>query len=365
MATLMQASNQWATRPDDERYTSLFDMRDHFNNLRNHSREVVIGSRKIEARPDATNPHKGLEIVGPNGSAYAPTHWAFGQLAQLAEAPGGYLRTIAAPIAADCINYGLKFKRSIEDVGLLLHKDEHASLRAATGPRYGRIWNADILETLTKRIGDGITGDWKVPGEFGVPVPITKDNTTLYASDRDMFVFLCDECHDIEIPNRRNGKSGHMSRGFFLWNSEVGDKTFGMGTFLYDYACSNRIVWGAKDYQEIRIRHTVSAPDRWIDEVTPALLAYANSSTTSIVEGVKAAQAAAIGPDKLDAFLANRFGARLVDPMKMVHMVEENRPIETAWDVTTAATAYARGLGQTDKRLEIERAAGEVMRLAA
>jgi hypothetical protein len=32
-----------------------------------------------------------------------------------------------------------------------------------------------------------------VPGEFGQRVAVTKQNTTLYASDRDMFVFLADE----------------------------------------------------------------------------------------------------------------------------------------------------------------------------
>jgi len=365
MTTLMKASNQWATRPDDERFTSLFDMRNHFHNVRDKSAERVVNVRKIEARPDPADPHKGFEIVGPAGNGYAPTHWAFGQLAQLAEAPGGYLRTIPAPLAADCINYGLKFKRNIEDVGLLLYKNGSSMLRAATGPKYGRIWNADILDTLTRRIGDGVTGEWKVPGEFGKAVTVTKDNTTLYASDRDMFVFLCDEENRIEVPNRRNGKSGSMARGFFLWNSEVGDKTFGLGTFLFDYVCCNRIVWGASDYTEIKIRHTVSAPDRWIDEVTPALLAYANSSSKSVTDGIAAAQAAMIAPDKLDAFLASRFGKRLVDPIKMVHTVEEGRPIETAWDVTTAVTAYARGIAQTDKRLELERAAGDIMKLAA
>jgi hypothetical protein len=359
---LMQASRQWATRPDDERFISLFDMRDHFHNVRDRSREVVVSTRKIEAVADAD--HKGLSIVGPGGHGYYPTNWAFGQLAGLAEAPGNYLRTLPAEIAADCVNYGLKFKRNVDEAGLLLYKNGSSELRAATGPKYGRIWNSDILDTLTNRIGDGITGEWKVPGEFGKAVTVTKENTTLYAGDRDMFIFLCDEGNKIEVPNRRNGKSGSMSRGFFLWNSEVGAQTFGLGTFLFDYVCCNRIVWGASDYQEIRIRHTASAPDRWIDEVTPALISYANSSTKSITDGIAAAQAALIAPDKLDAFLAGRFGKRLVDPIKMVHVVEEGRPIETAWDAVTAVTAYARGLGIQDKRLELEREAGEIMKLA-
>jgi hypothetical protein len=48
-----------------------------------------------------------------------------------------------------------------------------------------------------------------------------------------------------------------------------------------------------------------------------------------------------------------------------VHEQEEGRPIETLWDVTVAATAFARSRTNTDKRLEIERAAGELLKLAA
>src|SRR5205814_2045967 len=60
-----------------------------------------------------------------------------------------------------------------------------------------------------------------------------------------------------------------------------------------------------------------------------------------------------------------RFGQRMVEPIKAIHLVEEERPIETLWDVTVAATAHARSIPNNDKRLEIERAAGELLKLAA
>jgi len=358
---LMQASRNWASRPADERFTSLYDMRDHFGAQRQKSRELQVASRKIIAQPCIDN--AGLEIVGPNGAAYNPTHFAFSQIANLAEAPAGYLRTLPSPIAADCINYGLQYKRNIEDVGILLYKNGENVLRAATGPRYGRIWNEPILNTLCERFGDGVSGDWKVPGEFGEAVPITKANTTLFAGDRDMFIFLADEQHKIEVPNRRNGKSGLMSRGFFLWNSEVGSSTFGLATFVFDYTCSNRIVWGADNYKEIRLRHTASAPDRWLEEVQPALRLYANSSARSITDGIAKAQAARL--DDLDAFLAGRFGKRMIDPLKMAHRVEEGRPIETLWDVTVAVTAHAKSITHQDERVALERKGGDVLDLAA
>lgn len=361
------ATHQWASRPADERFLNLFEMRDHFKTLRDNSREVVVSSRKIEAQPQADN--KGLVIAGPAGHAYAPTHWSFGQVAALSEGPAKYFRSLydrgGAPIVADCVNFGLRFKRNIEDVGLLLHNNGNATLRAATGPKYGRIWNGDITDTLCKKFGDGVTGDWKVPGEYGTDVAVTRTNTTLYASDRDMFVFLCDEKNKIEIPNRRNGKPGLLSRGFWVGNSEVGDAVFMLGTFLFDFICKNRMVWGGQNYQEIRIRHTATAPDRWLEEIEPALISYANSSAQSIVDGVKLAQDARLAPDQVDEFLAKRFGNRLIEPLKMVAMTEEGRPIESLWDVATAATAYARSVPNTDNRLAIERTAGDVLRLAA
>lgn len=359
---LMQASNQWATRPNDERFTSLHAMLDHFQQQRRQSRAVVTSSRGISLKPVGED-HKGLALVSPNGLEFAPTNWAFGQLAALAESPAGYLRTLPSELAADCVNYGLQYKRDIEDVGLLLYKNGESVVKAATGPRYGRIWNAEIVDALVRRFGDGTSGEWRVPGEFGNRVDVTKANTTLFAGDRDMFVFLANEDNRIEIPNRRNGESGSLARGFFVWNSEVGSSTFGFATFLFDYVCCNRIVWGAKEYQEIKIRHTASAPDKWMAEIAPALHTYAQSSTAGITKLIQDARAARL--DNVDDFLAKRFGKRTVESLQAIHKLEEGRPIETLWDVSTAVTAKARSIPYQDERVKLERQAGEILDLVA
>ncbi len=71
-------------------------------------------------------------------------------------------------------------------------------------------------------------------GRFGKRVTVDRENTTLYASDRDMFVFLADEDRRIEVAGRS------LARGFFVWNSEVGDKTLGAGFFLFDTSAACR-----------------------------------------------------------------------------------------------------------------------------
>ena len=162
------------------------------------------------------------------------------------------------------------------------------------------------------------------------------------------------------MPNRRNGETGTLARGFFVWNSEVGSKTLGVATFLFDYVCGNRIVWGAEGYKEIKLRHTVAAPERFVEEVTPALEKYAESSTASITEALETARNAKLG-DKLDDFLANRFGPRMGEKIKLAHLADEGRPMENLWDVVVGATAYARNIPFQGDRVEIERKAGAIL----
>jgi hypothetical protein len=357
MTTLMTANRQWATRPPEERYTTLTEMSAAMHAQRAISRAAIVSSRRLRVVPDGAD---GLLVEGPNGHGYAPTHWALGQMSSLVGAPASYLRTLPAPVAADCLNYGLQVERSAQDVGVLLSRNGAAVLRAATGPRYGRIWNTDVVDALVDRFGNGVTGDFRVPGIWGESLSqVTKGNTTLYAGDRDMFVFLADERNRIELPGRRDGQTGTLARGFFVSNSEVGAGTLRVKTFLFDYVCANRIVWGAHEVEEIAIRHTASAPDRFVEEVAPALLAYSQSAASGIERVLASAQRTKV--DKVEEFLARRFGPKVGQRVADAHLAEEGRPIETVWDVVTGATAYAKAIPWTADRVEFEAQAGSLL----
>lgn len=374
MTTLMQASHQWASRPADQRFLDLNELKARTEQGKLNSTGKVVPTKALHFEP--MDDHKGLKIAGQNGVAADITHWSFGQLAGLAKAPAGYLRELPAELVADNLNYGLKFRREIDEVGVLLTRENvmvdgfaspatRVEMRAATGPNYGRIWNADIAASLVNRFGDGRTGDFRVPGEFGKQVEITRNNTTIYGSDRDMFVFLADEEHRIDMQGRRNGEPGSLARGFFIWNSEVGSTSFGVAMFLFDYVCMNRIVWGVQQFSEIRLRHTVSAPDKWLDNVEPLLMEYANSSAAPVEETIRNAQAKKLDSD-LDDFLKSRkFNKSQISAIKATHEAEEGRPIETVWDAVTGVTAYAKTIQYQDDRVAVERAGGKILDLVA
>src|ERR1700680_3835920 len=118
MTIEMKASHQWRTRPHDERFTSLTELAEFTRKQRDNSRSVVVSTRRLRVLPNETDQLRGLFVEEPNAQTM-PTNWSFGQLEQLAGAPAAYLRDMPAPIAADCLNYGLRFNRNVEEVGLL------------------------------------------------------------------------------------------------------------------------------------------------------------------------------------------------------------------------------------------------------
>lgn len=365
MTILTQASQQWASRPSDERFLDLHELHAKVTHIKDNSRSAVVSTRSLQFQPANDDPRNGLVIAGNHGAEAALTNWSFGQMASLAKAPASYIRTLPAPIAADAMNYSMRFTRDAEDVGVLITDQNNGmEIRAATGPNYGRVWNSDIVQALINKFGDGRTGDFRVPGEFGKQVDITRDNTTIYGSDRDMFVFLADEENRIEMKDRRAGESGSLARGFFVWNSEVGSQSIGAAFFLFDYVCMNRIVWGVKEFKEMRLRHTASAPDKWLEEIQPVLIEYANASAAPIEETIRLAQAKKFDDD-LDAFLATRFNNSQITSIKAAHEREESRPIESLWDVTTAITAHAKTIQFQDQRVAMERIGGKILDLVA
>lgn len=368
--TLMKAHTNWLNRAPDERFTNLYDLRDSMQAMRKNSRQLTVPSKAVKFIAKEGN--DDLLIAGPSGNEVNLTHFGFGKLANMAKAPADFVRDLNPATAALVMNERMQ-QREVDDIGLLLtKKDDDVYLRAATGPKYGRIWNYQLAEELVNRFGDGITGDWKVPGEFGKDVVVTTDNTTLFAGEKDMFVFLADEKNRIEMPNRRAGKSGSFARGFFVWNSEVGDSTIGGAWFLFDYVCCNRIVWGVGEYSEKRIRHTVTAPERWIDAVTPViakLADYSNASEKMFLEPIRMAQEAKV-EEPLD-FLKKRFAsntrvsAKMIDGIATAFTQAEERPMETLWDLTTGVTEYAKSVINQDVRVALETEAGKIMALAA
>lgn len=369
-----RVSSEWFARPDDERFLSLTDLYDAVRSRadRAHARTIESAAIRVEATRDNA---ERLELLVPGQrQAIAPTHWSYGQLCSLVGAPATYMRQLPAPLAAINLQHGLLNHRA-ELVKTLEMDDGRVELRAVTGPEYGRIWDHELVSAVMKIAGNG-TGDtmWKVPGQLDWAtmthnpfVDITKDTTTLYASDRDVFLFLVDDTHPIEAGRLPNGEPDLYFRGFYAWNSEVGSKTLGIASFYLRAVCANRNLWGTENFEEITIRHSKFAAQRFAHEAAPALTSFANSSPAPFIAGIKAARERIVArkDDERETFLRRR-GFSKSETGKVIEMVlsEEGRPPESIFDFVQGITALARTKTNQDTRLDLEGKAKKLLESA-
>jgi hypothetical protein len=348
---LVEAHRQWASRPPDERFANLDDLLEYTGRRKRASIEDI---RQL----------KGLRLYGTMGGALTLngsmqtsllTNWAFTQLCQQAGAPSGYLKTLTPEITAQCLEYGINLN-GVESK-ILIRKNDFIEenkpqniVSAFTSPNYGRIWDYDAVEAIMQAIKGGT---WHTPPSDSL------ENSGLYASDRDMFVFLvCDET-TIEIGNAKLG------RGFFCWNSETGAATFGLTTFLFNYICGNHIVWGAEQVEELRIIHRNRALNHFYADAVPVMNRFIDNRQIddAIIGSVSRAMENRLGntqEEVLKRLQPDQFTKSEIEKA-WEYGIAEGDDVRTTWGIIQGLTAYARNMPFIDKRVNLERRAGALL----
>ncbi|WP_158917645.1 DUF932 domain-containing protein [Caulobacter sp. S45] len=370
-----RVSSEWFSRPDDERYLDLDSLHHALRSRFDRATARTVESRAVRVEASREDAERLALIVPGREEPVASTHWSFGQLCGLVSAPAAYLRQLPAPLAGINLQHGLLTHRA-ELVKTLETDDGRVELRAVTGPDYGRIWDHELVGAVQRIAGNG-TGDtrWKVPGVLDWAsmthnpfTDITKETTTLYASDRDVFLFLVDDTHPIEAGRLPDGTPDLYFRGFYAWNSEVGSKTLGIASFYLRAVCQNRNLWGVEGFEQISIRHSKFAAKRFAHEAAPALTRFANSSPAPFVAGIKAARERIVARTEEDreTFLRRR-GFSKPETGRIIETVlrEEGRAPESLFDFVQGITALARTKTHQDARLDLEAKAKGLMERAA
>ena len=129
----------------------------------------------------------------------------------------------------------------------------------------------------------------------------------------------------------------------------------------------NRNLWGVENFEEITIRHSKFAAQRFAHEAAPALTSFANSSPAPFVAGIKAARERIVArsDEDRDSFLRKR-GFSKSETAKIIETVlQRGRPQpESLFDFVQGITALARGKAHQDARLELEGKAKRLMERA-
>lgn len=386
---IFKASRQWAERPADERFWSLADMELACKAYADSSVQSTVDYHdlRVEAREGE------IALLGKNNIPAKLTHYSFGQLAQRVHAPAEYLRNLPATLACQNLNHGLANREETGNAKLLLHKNGEYIARCLTGENYSRIWNWEIANRLKYMSEAG----WRTPparpckcrtdqirtatemdvlrgGSLGLSIKVGDaiGPAGIYASDRDMFVFLIDDTHVISNPQ---APSVPLARGFFLWNSEVGDRSFGVMAFLYESVCGNHIVWGAQHVREFRLRHVGTARTRAFYQLKCELEEYADSSVSDEEARIVKAQSFELGTTKeetIDALLkfVTRQRIPLLNETNMgdAYDIAEKTPRygrpNTPWAITQGLTELSQETEYQNRRVEMDRSAGKLLEIA-
>lgn len=366
MSNLMTASHEWATRPSDQRFTTLADLRAKVDSRRRISRAVDVETDGVRAVHE-----NGRILINSRIAPATPTHWSFGQLCGAVGVPAGYMRTLKGNpgLMVDNLNWGFGNHGRDTNKFMTLAGDDVNTLQAVTSPTYGRIWDADVVDAV-QRVVDRSGGRFHNPLAYvigadgrmtqGAGGEWLKAPAGLYASDRDVFCFMIDGGSRLEVDDNPRDV---LNRGFFVSNSEVGAAKFKLTTFLFREACGNHIVWGAENVHTVEIRHTSGAPARFDREAFPALMRYVESSATDELDTIRAAKALRLPTDDADLVkLASRFEITRTELKEAkAHAEREEGAFNSHWDLVQGLTAYARGFEWMDTRLDLERRAGKVL----
>lgn len=239
MTNLTHASRQLFTRPPDEWFASLADLSRHCVQKREQSRETV--EQMSAMRPTLNEGQLALRYNG--FPLLRLTDWSFTQLCGLAGAAKDTVNRLQPRTAGQVLiellegrdRSGLKLQTLIEGKRVV---------RAITGEKYTRLWNADLVAMLQEFATD-----------FTPPPKGFNGATGLYAGEQDLFCFMIDPTGWAEI----DGEA--FAPGFFVWNSEVGRRSVGVSTFWFQAVCANHIVWDATDIVEFTRRHIGNVAD--------------------------------------------------------------------------------------------------------
>ena len=364
----MIAHTQWASRPADQRFTSLADLYAAVHNRRMASRESNLALIDVEASvvPDGQNETIILARKGATRNV-EPSNWAFGQLAGAVHAPANYLRSLPASLTVQALNYGIR--QAAKDRGQMKFMSVRTpdpegidTLQAVTSVTYGRIFDAQVAQAALEVV-DRSGGKFYNPKAYnrqtGQPEP-----SGLYASDHDVFIFMIDGGSILDA-----GPRAQLNRGFILWNSEVGARTFGWMTFLFNMVCGNHWIYGASDIKEGRIIHRSGAPGRFNSEALPGLLAYVNAPVAQEEAMIRKAQDYLLPQGENDKPLiewlkSHKFnGSEATDAIDFAR--REEGDARTLFQIIQGLTASAREMAFVDARLDLETRAGRLMDLVS
>lgn len=394
MANLMQASNEWMKRPDDERFASLDALLAavRANEAASHTLPPVR-SDAVRAVANGAGGGGGSRVqlvLGDDSSAAGGdaavnvvnmNHWSFGQASQLVKAPARYLRSLPADLAAAALTHGFRNHRS-EARDVVPFVDTRTNkLRALTGTAYARVSDVTLVRSLHRLEDRG----WILPPDWsGQP-------SGAFYGDRNLFVTMIDspdrslvnqttkDRRDAfeTLRNPHTGRDEKLGRFIMIGNSSVGNMSFWACLGYMRFICGNLIIWGAERVTEFRLRHVgdsmhmriaagFNAVMNEVDNVDDDLLGIRESMVERIDADspIALASGESVLKKELAPMIVKRSAGAVTRPLAeriIGQAVNDDEDPRTAWGAVQGLTALARDQRHRDATIDMGRLTASLM----
>ena len=342
MTHLTRASQELFRRSPDECFESLETLEAHCRRQRDESQDRWRAPCEL-----ATTLGIGdrLSLSIGNDGAFLMNDWSFGQLCRLGGVAKETVNRLSPETARQVFSETLP--RGNKPLQLFTHGD---LIRSIHGTGYTRLHNADVVAMLR-----GVAVDFQPPqkGFNGA--------TGLYAGEQDLFCFLIDPLGWTEI----DGEA--FAPGFFIWNSEVGRRSFGVQTFWLQAVCQNHIVWDAIEIVEFSRKHTANVNNS-LDEMrrlVDGLVQKRDQRKDAFAKVIAKAMQEKLGEDAEEALkaLASHGISRTL--AKQALEIAQRRGRFTIFSLVDALTRLSCESKYAGDRIEADQKAGALLALAA
>lgn len=371
---LMDAHKQWAKRPKEDWCMDVSQMLARTEQMRHRSTEgEPLDLEQVAVIGDG----EGLRLRGPKGGLVTMSYLGFQQLAGRLAAPAGYLRGLPPLLAAQCMNEGIKQRAAHEDArGLvpLWYGNHDASgklvphLRALTTTKYARVWDHALAEKLAgfmeRNPGWGAAEAFRTAkGQADRAWGERKALPLAFVGEEGFFAFAVNYERPVEV------EGSALVPGFFLRNSETGTGSIEAVFFFFDFACSNMIVWGAKNVRTVKIRHVGDAQKRALadyGEIQSELAAQAEASNLDKIETIRRARRTLVADTKEDVIdrLFRGFDVSK-KTVEAAYEVAEQTPRygdpRSAWGIVNGLTEVSQRAAFGNDRVDADRTAGKIL----
>lgn len=337
----------WWRRPPDERFLSLESLLAYTEQRTARSQTTLAGNDSfvVCGSPDAGG---GLWVQTDELGRLVLTNHSFGKLAAMFRLPSRWARLVAPTVGgprlvADALNHGLVHLAPKGKVRLLVETEGSVqTLRGIAEPDHDHLLDQTVVKAVLA-VNKQCGGRWEVT-----------DLAMLYSSDRDVFIFLVEKKNPIEF--NAGGKLRTLLRGFYVWSSEVGDKSFGAAPFLYDPSSGSRWTLAPRKHPSEIFEHNIGL-NQFVSEGSSILRKWEDLSVRNF-QGILEATSRARVDDAISWLVAKGYSRPEALAIKEAAVVGKGA---TVWQLAQGAAALAQLSPHTDDRLSIEKRASRLL----